>query len=59
LDGKYAVFGKVVKGMEVIDSIKIGDKITSAKVTARSDGKTSATKPGSPKPSTSPKPVKK
>jgi peptidyl-prolyl cis-trans isomerase B (cyclophilin B) len=59
LDGKYAVFGKVVKGMEVIDSIKIGDKITSAKVTARSDGKASATKPGSPKPSTSPKPVKK
>jgi peptidyl-prolyl cis-trans isomerase B (cyclophilin B) len=59
LDGKYAVFGKVVKGMEVIDSIKIGDKITSAKVTARSDAKASAAKPGSPKPSTSPKPVKK
>jgi peptidyl-prolyl cis-trans isomerase B (cyclophilin B) len=37
LDGKYAVFGKVVRGMEVIDSIEIGDKITSAKVTARSD----------------------
>jgi peptidyl-prolyl cis-trans isomerase B (cyclophilin B) len=54
LDGKYAVFGKVVKGMEVIDSIKIGDKITSAKVTARADAK-----PGSSKPSTSPKPVKK
>ncbi len=59
LDGKYAVFGKVVKGMEVIDSIKIGDKITSAKVTARSDGKASSAKPGSPKPPTSPKPVKK
>jgi peptidyl-prolyl cis-trans isomerase B (cyclophilin B) len=59
LDGKYAVFGKVLKGMEVIDSIKIGDKITSAKVTARSDGKAPAAKPGSPKPSTSSKPVKK
>jgi peptidyl-prolyl cis-trans isomerase B (cyclophilin B) len=59
LDGKYAVFGKVVKGMEVIDSIKIGDKITSAKVTARADAKSPAAKPGSSKPSTSPKPVKK
>jgi peptidyl-prolyl cis-trans isomerase B (cyclophilin B) len=38
LDGKYAVFGKVIKGMEVIDTIKIGDKITSAKVTAKSAG---------------------
>jgi peptidyl-prolyl cis-trans isomerase B (cyclophilin B) len=59
LDGKYAVFGKVVKGMEVIDSIKIGDKITSAKVTARSDGKVSGAKPSSPKPAASSKPVKK
>jgi peptidyl-prolyl cis-trans isomerase B (cyclophilin B) len=59
LDGKYAVFGKVVKGMEVIDSIKIGDKITSAKVTARADAKAPAAKPGSAKPSTSTKPVKK
>jgi peptidyl-prolyl cis-trans isomerase B (cyclophilin B) len=41
LDGKYAVFGKVTKGMEVIDSIAMGDKITSAKVTAR----TAAAKP--------------
>ncbi len=49
LDGKYAVFGKVVKGMEVIDSIRVGDRITSAKVTARSD-KSSVAKPGSPKP---------
>jgi peptidyl-prolyl cis-trans isomerase B (cyclophilin B) len=59
LDGNYAVFGKVVKGMEVIDSIKIGDKITSAKVTARSEGKASGAKPSSPKPTTSSKPVKK
>jgi peptidyl-prolyl cis-trans isomerase B (cyclophilin B) len=33
LDGNYAVFGKIVQGLEVIDSIQKGDKITSAKVT--------------------------
>ena len=27
LDGKYAVFGQVVKGMEYVDQIQIGDKI--------------------------------
>ena len=32
LDGDYAVFGYVTKGMEVIDTIKQGDKIDSAKV---------------------------
>jgi peptidyl-prolyl cis-trans isomerase B (cyclophilin B) len=36
LDGKYAVFGKVTKGMEVIDAIKIGDKITSIKILSKS-----------------------
>lgn len=59
LDGKYAVFGKVTKGMEVIDSIKIGDKITSAKVTARANAKAPAGKPGGSSSSTSPKPIKK
>ncbi|MEB3250348.1 MAG: peptidylprolyl isomerase [Merismopediaceae bacterium] len=34
LDGDYAVFGYVTKGMEVVDKIKQGDKIQSAKVTA-------------------------
>ncbi len=33
LDGNYAVFGKITQGLEVIDTIKQGDKITSAKVT--------------------------
>jgi peptidyl-prolyl cis-trans isomerase B (cyclophilin B) len=33
LDGNYAVFGKITKGLEVIDTIQQGDKITSAKVT--------------------------
>jgi len=32
LDGDYAVFGKVVEGMNTVDSIKQGDRISSAKV---------------------------
>jgi peptidyl-prolyl cis-trans isomerase B (cyclophilin B) len=32
LDGDYAVFGYVTKGMDVVDQIKQGDKIQSAKV---------------------------
>ncbi len=32
LDGNYAVFGKITKGLELIDTIQQGDKITSAKV---------------------------
>jgi peptidyl-prolyl cis-trans isomerase B (cyclophilin B) len=32
LDGDYAVFGYVTKGMETVDGIKQGDRITSAKV---------------------------
>ncbi|MEK6983206.1 MAG: peptidylprolyl isomerase [Nanoarchaeota archaeon] len=27
LDGKYAVFGKVVSGMDVVENIKVGDKM--------------------------------
>jgi peptidyl-prolyl cis-trans isomerase B (cyclophilin B) len=33
LDGNYAVFGKITKGLEIIDTIQQGDKITSARVT--------------------------
>ena len=29
LDGKHSVFGRVVAGQDVVDSIKQGDKITS------------------------------
>jgi peptidyl-prolyl cis-trans isomerase B (cyclophilin B) len=32
LDGDYAVFGKVLEGMDVVDKIKIGDRIGTAKV---------------------------
>ena len=32
LNGQYTAFGKVTKGMEVVDKIKVGDRITSIKV---------------------------
>jgi len=32
LDGDYAVFGKVIKGMDVVDKISKGDKMTEVKV---------------------------
>lgn len=32
LDGNYAVFGYVTSGMEVVDQIQQGDRITSARV---------------------------
>jgi peptidyl-prolyl cis-trans isomerase B (cyclophilin B) len=32
LDGQYTVFGKVVSGMNAVDSIKVGDRIASIKI---------------------------
>lgn len=32
LDAKYAVFGKVIKGIEVVDKIKVGDVLRKASV---------------------------
>jgi cyclophilin family peptidyl-prolyl cis-trans isomerase len=29
LDGRYTIFGKIVKGMDVVDRLQIGDRITS------------------------------
>ena len=33
LDGKYAVFGTVTQGMDIVDKIQQGDRIDSARVT--------------------------
>jgi peptidyl-prolyl cis-trans isomerase B (cyclophilin B) len=30
LDGRYAVFGQVIEGMEVVDAIRQGDKLVKA-----------------------------
>lgn len=32
LDGDYAVFGRVIKGMEVVDAIKVGDRLVATTV---------------------------
>ena len=32
LNGKYTAFGQVTKGMDVVDKIRVGDRITSMKV---------------------------
>jgi cyclophilin family peptidyl-prolyl cis-trans isomerase/HEAT repeat protein len=32
LDGRYTIFGKVVKGMEVVDSLQVGDRIHTMQV---------------------------
>jgi cyclophilin family peptidyl-prolyl cis-trans isomerase len=32
LNGKYTAFGRVVKGMEVVDAIKVGDRIASIRM---------------------------
>lgn len=37
LDGNYAVFGRVTQGMDVVDGIKQGDRIKSARVTSGLD----------------------
>ena len=34
LDGDYAVFGKVIEGMDVVDSIAQGDRIDTVKITS-------------------------
>ena len=34
LNGQYTAFGRVVSGMEVVDGIKVGDRVKSIKVTS-------------------------
>jgi len=34
LDGQYTAFGRVVSGMEVVDGIKVGDRVKSIKITS-------------------------
>ena len=33
LDNQYTVFGRVTSGMEIVDKIKVGDKMKSVKIT--------------------------
>jgi peptidyl-prolyl cis-trans isomerase B (cyclophilin B) len=35
LDGQYTVFGRVVQGMGVVDTIKVGDRMKSVRIVAR------------------------
>jgi cyclophilin family peptidyl-prolyl cis-trans isomerase len=35
LNGNYTAFGRVVSGMDVVDGIKVGDRITSVRPTDR------------------------
>ena len=37
LDGKHTVFGKVVDGMDVVDTVAQGDKIKSLKIEGDAD----------------------
>ena len=36
LDGSYAVFGKVVSGMDAVEQIKVGDKMNKVYITDKS-----------------------
>ena len=33
LNGQYTAFGRVVSGMDVVDTIKVGDRVKSIKIT--------------------------
>jgi peptidyl-prolyl cis-trans isomerase B (cyclophilin B) len=42
LDGKYAVFGQVVKGMEYVEQIQVGDKMEKVSIVERARKKPAA-----------------
>lgn len=42
LDGNYAVFGRVISGMDAVKSIKVGDKLISARVVSTAPPKPKA-----------------
>jgi len=46
LDGNYAVFGRVVQGMDVVDRIRQGDRITKARI----EGLATLSAPAAPRP---------
>jgi peptidyl-prolyl cis-trans isomerase B (cyclophilin B) len=50
LDGDYAVFGYVTQGMEVVEKIKQGDRIQSAKVTQGAENLKTGPVPAPPSP---------
>ncbi|MDE0298063.1 MAG: peptidylprolyl isomerase [Candidatus Poribacteria bacterium] len=37
LDGRYTTFGQVIKGMDVVDRLRVGDKMKTVKLEARSE----------------------
>ena len=37
LDGRYSVFGRVIRGMEVVDRLRQGDKLIRARVVTRNE----------------------
>jgi cyclophilin family peptidyl-prolyl cis-trans isomerase len=45
LDGKYAIFGEVVQGLEVLHQIKQGDRVYGVRLTALPTGSEEATPP--------------
>jgi Peptidyl-prolyl cis-trans isomerase (rotamase) - cyclophilin family len=38
LDGNYTAFGQVTDGMDVVDQLRVDDRIESARVEPTSDG---------------------
>ena len=54
LDGKYAVFGQVVKGMEYVDQIQLGDKMEKVSIVGGAKKKAEATTAAIPTVATTP-----